>query len=338
MVKIKLRNWNKGRNIQTFRPFLLHASLFAQNGIQFVEEGDYNFEFIGMADFLDKSLPLEESIQKGLKMLEEIKAPYFLFDGSDSTSLMAAYEVLINSQATYLYKNQLLPREEYKKKTAFNKWFFGNGTPLDLEYNISETDYKKLKLSGYNLGYYHPQYLNFTPNNLIKDIDVCAIYQGYHVENYDHNVRNDLLYTAHRIGAWDVLSKSSRNIVTDKRPYQEYVDVLRRSKVAISPFGMGEICFRDFEIVHYGTVMIKPDMSRVLTEPSFYIPYETYIPCKPDWSDLLDVVEEVLTNWNKYEPIAKRAQQVLLENFSPYKLVEYWKNHILSYPGMIRLT
>jgi len=338
MIRIKLRNWNKGRNIQTFRPFVLHTSLFYQAGIQFVEEGDCDFEFIGMEDFINKKLPLSESISKGLELLATIEKPYFLFDGSDSTSLMGAYEVFTQSQAIHLYKNQLLSREEYKNKTAFNKWFFGTGTSLDLSYDILEKDYEKIKLSGWNLGYHHPQYLNFTPNNLSKDIDVCAIYQGYHVENSDHHVRNDLLYTSHRVSAWETLSKSSRNVVTDKKPYSEYVDILSRSKVAISPFGMGEICFRDFEIVHYGTVMIKPDMSRIITEPNLYVPYETYIPCKPDWSDLLDVVEEVLTNWDKYEPIAKKAQQRLLENFSPSRLVEYWKDRLLSYPGVIRFT
>ena len=71
MIKIKLTNWNKGRNNHTFRPFLLYGQLFNQIGIEFVEGGDYDFEFIGMADFLDKKIPLEDSIQMGIEALKD---------------------------------------------------------------------------------------------------------------------------------------------------------------------------------------------------------------------------------------------------------------------------
>ena len=41
MIKIKLTNWNKGRNEPTFRPLLLNAQHFNQIGVQFVEDGSY---------------------------------------------------------------------------------------------------------------------------------------------------------------------------------------------------------------------------------------------------------------------------------------------------------
>ena len=49
MIKIKLTNWNKGRNEPTFRPLLLNQNIFSDVGIQFVDKGSYDFEFIGMA-------------------------------------------------------------------------------------------------------------------------------------------------------------------------------------------------------------------------------------------------------------------------------------------------
>ena len=66
---------------------------------------------------------------------------------------MGAYEVLEQSNAMYLFKNQLLSREEYKKPTSFNKWFFDNGSGLDLGYDIPKEKWDRVKLSGYNLGY-----------------------------------------------------------------------------------------------------------------------------------------------------------------------------------------
>ena len=78
MIKIKLTNWNKGRNNHTFRPFLMYAQEFNNIGVQFVEEGSYDFEFIGMMDFLDKSIPLQESIDFGIKSLSNKTGDYFL--------------------------------------------------------------------------------------------------------------------------------------------------------------------------------------------------------------------------------------------------------------------
>ena len=36
-------------------------------------------------------------------------------------------------------------------------------------------------------------------------------------------------------------------------------------------------------------------MSKVITEPDFYKPMETYVPVKPDWSDLNETIEKVFT-------------------------------------------
>ena len=44
-------------------------------------------------------------------------------------------------------------------------------------------------------------------------------------------------------------------------------------------------------------------MDKVITEPDFYKPMETYVPVKPDWSDLNKVVEKVLANYKDYEYI-----------------------------------
>jgi hypothetical protein len=336
MIKIKLRNWNKGRNNHTFRPFLMYNQYFREIGVEFVETDSYDFEFVGMMDFLDKKIPLNESIKIGTDSINEIGGDVFLFDGSDSTSLMSAWEIMENTEANILFKNQILSRDDYKKPTAFNKWFFENGSDLDLGYDISQYDYdNKLKLSGWNLGYYNPQYLQFDSLNLNRDVDVCAIYQGHHKVNSDHGVRNDLMYTNHRTKAWGILDNSNDVVYfKDKRPYNEYVDILRRSKMSLSPFGMGEVCFRDFEIIQYGSLMIKPDMSKVKTYPNIYIPYETYIPCKLDWSDLLEKVDWVKNNPKQCKEITNNAKKIMKNSFTIENLLVYWYNIIKSFKGI----
>ena len=264
MIKIKLTNWNKGRNEPTFRPFLLHHKLFYDIGIHFVENGSYDFEFIGMNEFIDKSLPLNESINKGLEYLNNKTNDYFLFDGSDSTSIMGGYEVFKKSNAIYLFKSAKTTIEQYSKPSPFNKWFFKGKSDLDLKYSIDPKIYDKIKLNGWNFGYYNPSYLDFNYSNNERSIDICAIYMGNHPENYCHKVRDDIPYTKHRTKAWEVL-KSSKGISyeTNKRPFPEFVDIMTKSKCTLSPYGQGELCFRDFEIIKYGSVMIKPNMEKV---------------------------------------------------------------------------
>ena len=336
MIKIKLSNWNKGRNEHTFRPFLMYAQQYEQIGIQFVDAGSYDFEFIGMEDFLNKRLPLQESIDIGLNNLSKKSGDYFLFDGSDSTSLMAAYEVFVQSNAQYLFKTAKTTLEQYKIPTAFNKWFFGDGSNLDLSYDMSEEIYNKIKLTGWNFGYWNPNYLNFDNSNLQRDIDVCAIYQGYHKENDDHGTRNDLMYTKHRTDAWKVLDTCKTiSYEKDKRPFPEFANVMKRSKCTLSPFGMGELCFRDFEIIQYGSVMIKPDMSKIITHPNIYIPYETYVPCTLDWSDLPEKIDWIKSNPEQCKQITENARQIVKNSFTIEKLLLYWYDMISTFKGVV---
>lgn len=332
MIKIKLTNWNKGRNDHTFRPFLLYGEHFKQIGIQFVEGGSYDIEFVGMADFLDKKLSLQESIEYGISSLANKTGEYCLFDGSDSTSLMAAYEVFAKSNAKYLFKTALTSQQQYSIPTAFNKWFFGDQSQLDLHYNIPDNIFENIKLTGWNHGYHSPSYQQFTPIVDNKDIDVCAIFQGEHKVNTDHLVRNDQHYTKHRIAAWDML-KTTNGIKyeIDKRPYPEFIEILRRSKCALSPFGMGEVCFRDFEIIQHGSVMIKPDMQLVNTYPNIYIPYETYVPCKLNWSDLPEKIEWVLRHPKECRDIVNNARNIMKNSYTIENLLVYWYNIILTF-------
>lgn len=335
MIKIKLTNWELGRNKSTWLPFLIYSKYFYEAGIVFVEDGSYDIEFVGMNDFIDKQLPLEDSIKEGLKNLEDKEGSYYLFDGSDSTSLMGAYEVLASSNAKCLFKNQILKRENYKKASAFNKWFFGDGSNLDLGYDIPSNVYEnKIKLTGWNLGFHPGNYHNFIDRNTNKDIDVCAAYHAEHPENYDHGVRNDTYYTSHRTAPWKMFAQNKKiNSVTERLESNEYFDALHRSKMVLSPFGMGEVCHRDFEIIQHGSVIVKPDMSNVITKPNIYVPMETYVPVKLDWSDLEEKVEFVLDNPEIAKDIAQNARDVFKKEYTVENLLNHWKETILTFEG-----
>jgi len=329
VIKVKILNPTEDRNEPTFRPLFFVKDILRDYSIDITDSDDFDYLFVGMHDFIYKDKPLSESIYTGLENLSKISGDYFLFDGSDSTSLMGAYEVFEQSDATYLFKNQLLNKEDYKISTTFNKWFFGSGGDLDLSYDIPDDKWNKIKLSGWNLGYLLPHYKDFHPILDTKELDVCAIYQASLNYNEDHGVRNDTYYTDHRKGAWDNLDIKYKS-KKDKLPYEEYINTLYNSKVAISPFGMGELCFRDFECMQYGTIIIKPDMSMVNTEPNIYFDNNTYISVNYNWSNLTEKIDYVLSNFNE---LNKRINNNIRNKFSKiysYKNLCMWWYNIFS--------
>lgn len=330
MIKVKILNQNKGRNEPTFRPFTFIKNELRDYSIEFTESNDFDFLFVGMADFIDKKLPLDQSINYGLENLSKITGDYFLFEGSDSTSLMGGYEVFEQSKAIYLFKNQMFSSAaDYKTPFAHNKWFWGSGSDLDLGYDISNNMWNRIKFTGWNVGQLVPQYRNFQPINTNKSIDICAIFRGNHDYNEDHKSRNDHFYTKHRAGLWKKLEplKTKYNMIYDKLPYEEYITNLWNSKISFSPFGMGEICFRDFECMQFGTIFVKPNQDIVKTIPNIYIADETYIDVNYDWSNLEEKIDYILSNFEVLnEKINNNLRVLFEEKYSYDNLCLHWYN------------
>jgi hypothetical protein len=114
---------------------------------------------------------------------------------------------------------------------------------------------------------------------------------------WDFNGSFGLKYTSswvtnHRVEMFGVLKKLSNRfrVFTEKLPKSEYDKMLRKSRAVVSPYGWGEVCYRDFEAVEAGALLIKPDMGHLVTNPDMYVPYETYYPLSWDtnlWEDEL---------------------------------------------------
>ena len=128
------------------------------------------------------------------------------------------------------------------------------------------------------------------------------------------------------MGAWEVIGDNpGYTFRKDKLPYQEYIQSLYQSKMALSPFGQGEVCYRDFEISEFGVVMVKPTMERVNTHPNSYIENETYIPVNLDWSNLNEVVDYALSNFNELnDRINEAIRQKFITEYDYGKLCKYW--------------
>ena len=334
MIKVKLTDSN---NMKCFSGLIHTKDLLRDYSIDITDSDDYDYEFVDATQFVDLSLPLKDSIDMGLENLSKKSGDYFLFHGGDSTSIMGAYEVFIESNAKYLFRKQLLSQEDYKEKTTLNKWFFGTGSVLDKGYDIPNDVYDRMKLTGYNVAHNWPHLQQMQHGDETRLVDVCAVYQGVLDNgNMDHEVRSDVLYTKHRKGAWDQLKLLSKkyNVVVGHSTPQQFIDIMRRSKIGLSPFGMGELCYRDLELIQWGCLMIKPDMSKVITEPDFFKPMDTYVPVKPDWSDLNETIEKILANFKDYEYIIHNARQKVVEMYSYENVCMYWYNFFANMSGI----
>ncbi|HEY0090745.1 MAG TPA: hypothetical protein VGB37_17980 [Candidatus Lokiarchaeia archaeon] len=107
------------------------------------------------------------------------------------------------------------------------------------------------------------------------------------------------------------------NISLGRIPKKLYLKTMRSSKAIFSPFGWGEICYRDFEILISGAALIKPNMDHLETWPNIYIKNKTYIPISWKIEDWASEIPKVLSDENFLFEVAINGQ-------NQYK--KYWTN------------
>lgn len=344
MLRIRLVDSDKGRNRATYRGFLMYKRLFNDVGIDFIIAGDgrdsWDISILGDECFINRrAKSLQESIDYGLERLHDIDGRYMLYDGSDSPSILGSYEVFENSNAERLIKNQMYAKDVYSIPSPLGKewWNMYAGREDKISHDVKR--YDDIVLSGYNLGYYHPHYLQFANHEVKKEHDVFAVYQADHKENYDFGIRNDLYYSRHRKRSLDELDRldGTYNVVSNRLLPEDYNIALSKSKCAVSPFGMGEICFRDFETWNMGCILIKPFMHNVITYPNPYIDRETYFACNNNWDDLNEIIDVVLSlNNNDVKDINSNVRKTIIDMYSPQNFVTHFYNILANLNGVTK--
>jgi len=104
----------------------------------------------------------------------------------------------------------------------------------------------------------------------------------------------------------------------------QYTQLLLDSKISVSPWGLGEACYRDFEAIYMGSVLIKPDTSYVKGTQDIYQNNKYYIPCKLDFSDLQEKVDWVKKNWRNLTEHRIKARKYLMSWWD----IEKYSNHM----------
>ena len=97
-------------------------------------------------------------------------------------------------------------------------------------------------------------------------------------------------------------------------PRRQFHRELASSRMCFSPFGYGPVCWRDFEAMAAGALLLKQDMSYVRLNRELFIPYETYVPLAWDLSDLREKVDYYARNSSAREAIVRNARKILEEH------------------------
>jgi len=127
-------------------------------------------------------------------------------------------------------------------------------------------------------------------------------------------------------------------LLPDQRVDQKaYYEEMRSSRICVSPFGYGELCWRDFETVLMGSLLVKPDMNHLRTEPNIFVPGETYVPVKWDYSDLAEVCARYLADDEERNRITANAYRVLSEYYSNFDFLKRF-SQLLAQAGVQPFT
>jgi hypothetical protein len=311
MIKIKLFEPHIHRNETSFRPLAFIKHELAQVGIELIfgDATSYDFMLVGQASFLDKKKSLQESVEFGLEKISSITGDYILLDGQDSTSLIGSADLFRqvyknNNCKLFLKSSYLKDFDLYKKGWTLGRMYWGEG-----EYSVPDIDdmKPKMKLAGFNwLSTIQPQWNRFDYNSKITD--VWAFFQypmGKDV--YEHGMLQSAYYDRFRTGLHNKLGQleSKYKVVRMKDgvriPAKDYYRIMYQGKIVIAAFGYGEMAPRDIETAMFGNILLKNDMNHIWTIPNPYVPNETYIPIKWDWSDIEEKIDYVLFNFKELQ-------------------------------------
>ena len=114
-------------------------------------------------------------------------------------------------------------------------------------------------------------------------------------------------------------------VVGEGRPhvYPEYKSHLRNTSCVLSPWGWGEPCFRDVEAWLSGAVLVKPDTDYVESWPDMYRNGITYRACRPDLSDVHEIVADVIERWEDHLPMRLLARKLCIEAWQPEAIAKH---------------
>lgn len=157
-----------------------------------------------------------------------------------------------------------------------------------------------------------------------KTLDVfCRLSLGtHHKQEWYCQYRKGAVKALEPLAKNYKLAASARFVEEGLIPRRQYEQEVRGSRIVVSPFGWGETCWRDFEAFCNDSLLVKPSMEYIDTEPNLFIPGETYVPVRWDFSDLQEKCRYYLEKPEQADRIIQNARQVYTNYFKEEKFTQ----------------
>ena len=322
----------------TLRPFLLYKdqNMFDfTNSIEYCLNRDRNKVLVMVRWFLK---PDHVDLELMKRLRDKYKRIIFFHDdagGGIPRAQVLPFVDLFYQKALFrdrsLYMRSLYGKELFSDY-SHSEYGIDDPNPIEREPVIDSSQLDKLKLS-WNIGigqFPKQKYRQRFAVALARLVDLRLV-KWFHTEMkvYDavsvtDNDGRDIAVHA-RLGLVSqpslahhrrlILGKigEDERFLTGEVGQRQYNRELGRSRIVLSPFGWGELCFRDFEAVFSGALLLKPDMSHLETWPDIFADGETYVGFAWNAGDMMEKADEVLVNEGQRKYIAQNAYNVYHE-------------------------
>lgn len=147
------------------------------------------------------------------------------------------------------------------------------------------------------------KYFRFNEINFKKDFDIFCVNQKK-TNNFVNIPREKAKSIVNSL-------KNKYKVITKDLKKDEYEEIFSKCKIAIACWGFGEWVHMDGYAMYAGAILIKPNSDHIKMYPNIYKSHETYIPCAYDYSDLEEVIENTLKNYEKYIPMIKKNRKLI---------------------------
>lgn len=154
---------------------------------------------------------------------------------------------------------------------------------------------------------------------------------NYMFSQYPKNLSSaNLFYLHHRVKCYRKLQEiqnKHRLKVAPTGSYNDYFDIMQKTKICVSPLGIGELCWRDFEAILSNCILVKPRI-----DVDTYPPIKgRYIPVQYDFSDLEETIKQILDSYSYYFYRFMEIKHQLLSEYRdfPYRFDKLMRNYLL---------
>lgn len=268
-----------------------------------------------------------------LKSCYERNVPLIYLAGSDSTGpfdadliqwvdmflarqLVKDRTFYLTTHRRHLFRDRYFSSHHFRNEEDFPLVSYSEAqvNKLGLFWNLGLIDWKtqtSSKLERYfNIWRRNSSFPDWDKGEVLEKRDLDVTFRG-NLFKSNHDASR-----LHRLQTYRVYKEKAAKFTIAPEgliSHKKYMEELKSVKICLSPFGWGEVCYRDFEAFQSRALLLKPDMSHLETFPNFYTA-ETMVTY--DWNarDLSEKINVILNDIRHYQEVADYGYDFFIKN------------------------